>query len=88
MQTAAGHSPDRQAGRLQSVTVSETKVTEHVPSLNLADQDEALVLQALAHAGLSGGVHCTPPRPLSVPRIRSQHNAGDKGSNSNTYIKM
>ena len=32
-------------------------VTENVPALDLTGQDEALVLQALAHAGLSGGVH-------------------------------
>ena len=52
----------RQLGQALDFSPDETleagaNVTEHVPALDLAGQDEALVLQALAHAGLSGGVH-------------------------------
>ena len=49
----------RQLGQALDFSPDETleagaNVTEHVPALDLAGQDEALVLQALAHAGLIG----------------------------------
>ena len=52
----------RQLGQALDFSPDETlearaDVTENVPALDLTGQDEALVLQALAHAGLSGGVH-------------------------------
>ena len=52
----------RQLGQALDFSPNETleagaNVTEYVPALDLTGQDEALVLQALAHAGLSGGVH-------------------------------